>query len=80
MDNEKKYLSCADCGVMNCALRNGTYLEFCPTVALTEEEINEITKLYTNNRVNKKVAVAAAEVEDNVIKLRKSKIVTGINR
>lgn len=44
-------------------MRNGTYPEFCPTVALTEEEINEITKLYTNNRVNKKVAVAAAEVE-----------------
>lgn len=63
MDNEKKCLSCADCGAMNCALRNGTYPEFCPTAALTEEEINEITKLYTNNRVNKKIAVAAAEVE-----------------
>lgn len=60
MDNEKKCLSCADCGVMNCALRNGTYPEFCPTAALTEEEINEITKLYTNNRVNKKIAFPTA--------------------
>lgn len=56
-------LSCTDCSVMNCSKRNGTYPEFCPTAALTEEEINQVVKLYTNNRINKKVAIAAAEVE-----------------
>lgn len=38
--------SCTDCGVLNCLKRNGNYPEFCPTAALTEEEINEVTDLY----------------------------------
>ena len=37
--------------------------EFCPTAALTEEEINEVTDLYIKNRTNHKIAVASAEVE-----------------
>lgn len=60
---ENKCLSCVDCGVMNCAKRNGKYPEFCPTAALTEEEIEEVTKLYLSNKTNQKVAVAAAEIE-----------------
>lgn len=63
MESEKKIFSCADCGVMNCAKRTGSYPEFCPTAALTEEEIDEVTRLYTKNRINHKIAVAAAEVE-----------------
>jgi len=62
-ETSKKCLSCADCAVMNCARRDSKYPEFCPTAALTEEEIDEITKLYTNNRINKKVAIASAEIE-----------------
>ncbi len=62
MSEEKKCLSCADCGVLNCLTRKSKYPEFCPTVALTEEETDEVAKLY-NNRVNKKVAVIAAEIE-----------------
>ncbi|WP_295152994.1 DUF1847 domain-containing protein [uncultured Ruminococcus sp.] len=55
--------SCADCGVLNCLNRNSKYPEFCPTAELTEEEINEVVELYTKSRINKKVAVASAEIE-----------------
>ena len=55
--------SCTDCGVLNCLKRNGNYPEFCPTAALTEEEINEVTDLYIKNRTNRKIAIASAEVE-----------------
>lgn len=55
--------SCADCGVMNCLSRKGSYPEFCPTAELTEDEINEVVALYMNSRINKKVAVASAEIE-----------------
>ena len=54
--------SCVDCGVINCARRNAEYPEFCLTTALTEEEIDEIARLY-QQRNNNKVAVASAEVE-----------------
>ena len=63
MKKENVCMSCADCGVMNCLNRNGKYPEFCPTAELTEEEINEVVALYTNSRVNKKVAVISAEIE-----------------
>ena len=61
--NEAICRSCADCGVMNCLSRKGAYPEFCPTAALTDEEIDEVVKLYTSNRTNRKVAVASAEIE-----------------
>lgn len=38
--------SCVDCGVINCSKRNSEYPEFCLTTALTDEEIDEILKLY----------------------------------
>lgn len=60
---ENRCFSCADCGVMNCARRNGEYPPFCPTAQLSEEEIDEITQLYITNRQNRKVAIAAAEIE-----------------
>ena len=65
MPSEKDQIcrSCADCGVMNCLSRKGSYPEFCPTAELTEEEINEVVSLYMNSRINKKVAVASAEIE-----------------
>lgn len=61
--NQNKCCSCVDCGVKNCALRNKEYPSFCPTVALDEQELEDIVKLYTNNRINRKVAIAGAEVE-----------------
>lgn len=48
---------------MNCLSRKGSYPEFCPTAELTEDEINEVVALYMNSRINKKVAVASAEIE-----------------
>lgn len=60
---EKCSHSCVDCGVKNCLTRNSEYPEFCPTAALTDDEIAEITDLYTNNRTNQKIAIASAEVE-----------------
>lgn len=62
-ENKKLCLSCADCGVKNCLSRAGKYPEFCPTAALTEEEIADVVKLYTKNKVNHKVAIASAEIE-----------------
>ena len=63
-ENKKNEIvhSCIDCGVINCARRNGEYPEFCLTTPLTEEEIAELAKLY-HNKANNKIAVAAAEVE-----------------
>lgn len=64
--NEKQKepnLSCTDCGVLNCSKRNSTYPEFCLTAALSEEELDEVVKLYKNNRENHKIAIASAEVE-----------------
>ena len=55
--------SCVNCGSRTCMTRTGEYPEFCPTTALTEEEINEVVRLYTEDPVNSKVAVASAEIE-----------------
>lgn len=63
-ENEKVCgLSCVNCGVKNCFTRQGKYPEFCPTVALEDGELEKAVDLYKKNKVNKKVAVAAAEVE-----------------
>lgn len=64
MEKEKKPVrSCVDCGVINCGRRNSKYPEFCLTEQLSEEELDEVVRLYTRNRKNKKLAVASAEVE-----------------
>lgn len=55
--------SCTNCGVMNCANRKSNYPEFCPTAALTQEEIEQVTELYLKNNENHKVSVASAEIE-----------------
>ena len=59
---EKKELSCVDCGILNCNKRNDAYPEFCPTAALTEEEVREMMALYEEPE-NHRMAVTAAEVE-----------------
>ena len=61
-DKKQTGFSCVDCGKCGCKKHNGDYPEFCATAALTEEELQEIAHLY-ENRVNKKVAIASAEVE-----------------
>lgn len=37
MGEEKRTLSCTDCGVLNCHKRNASYPEFCLTEKLTDE-------------------------------------------
>ena len=41
MNEEKRTLSCTDCGVLNCHKRNASYPEFCLTEKLTDEDILE---------------------------------------
>ncbi len=57
-----KVFSCVDCGVLNCQKRTEQYPEFCLTTGLTEEEIEEVSRLY-QNRVNKKISIISAEIE-----------------
>ena len=61
-EQKKTGFSCVDCGKYGCKKHNGDYPEFCATPALTEAELQEIAKLY-ENRVNRKVAIASAEIE-----------------
>ena len=62
MSEEKRVLSCTDCGVLNCHKRNASYPQFCLTEALTDEEIAETKKLYDKKK-NRKISVISAEIE-----------------
>ena len=62
MGEEKRTLSCTDCGVLNCHKRNASYPEFCLTEKLTDEDIAETTALYEDEE-NRKVSVISAEIE-----------------
>ncbi len=62
MNEEKRTLSCTDCGVLNCHKRNASYPEFCLTEKLTDEDIAETTALYEDEE-NRKVSVISAEIE-----------------
>ena len=42
MGEEKRTLSCTDCGVLNCSKRNASQPEFCLTEKLTEKELEKI--------------------------------------
>lgn len=57
---EKCSHSCVDCGVKNCLTRNSEYPEFCPTAALTDDEI---AAAYTR-AVLKACAYVAANPEE----------------
>ena len=62
--DEKKTItcSCVDCGKYGCKKHNEDYPEFCATAALTEEEIDQIAKLYEDPE-NRRVAIASAQIE-----------------
>ena len=62
MGEEKRTLSCTDCGVLNCHKRNASYPEFCLTEKLTDEDIAETTALYEDEE-NRKVSVISVEIE-----------------
>ena len=58
-------LSCVDCGVVNCRDRQHAYPEFCLTEELTDEEVRELLKLYTEDEENALVMKNAASVESD---------------
>lgn len=65
-ENDKSSLyhhSCTDCRALHCASRNSKYPEFCLTENLSEEDLEAVIKLYTDNKVNSKIAIASAQVE-----------------
>ena len=64
MGEEKRTLSCTDCGVLNCHKRNASYPEFCLTEKRTDEDIAETTALYEDEE-NRKVSVISAEIGAN---------------
>lgn len=63
MEKGDHTLNCMDCGVFNCYRREGGFPKFCLTTNTSPEEIEETNKLYRNNDLISKMAVASAEVE-----------------
>ena len=58
--------SCVDCGVTNCNKMDRFYPEFCLTTDMDERLLGEVIRLYDDEE-NKKVTVAAAGVESDII-------------
>ena len=68
MDQNKKspvpgVRSCVDCGTINCRDRNKTWPEFCLTTEMTQEERDELIRLYTEDEENARIMQNAAAVE-----------------
>ena len=59
---KKEDMSCIDCAVKNCNKIDKTYPDFCLTTHMDEEVLNEAMECY-NEDENRKVTIAAAEVE-----------------
>lgn len=60
-----KYKSCVDCGLKGCmVLGGGDFPDFCLTKALTPEEIDVVLQKYLDDPEIQRMAVAAAEVEN----------------
>lgn len=55
--------SCVDCGVTSCQNRTENAPPFCLTTELTEQEREEVARLYTENETNRRIAVTSAVVE-----------------
>ncbi len=60
---EKYTKSCTNCGVLNCAKRDGKYPEFCLTTGFDQQELEAIKKLYLEDEENNKISVISAEIE-----------------
>lgn len=59
---KKEDMSCINCAVKNCSKMDKTYPDFCLTTHMDEEVLNEAMECY-NEDENRKVTIAAAEVE-----------------
>ena len=60
--NPEPLHSCVDCGTQNCKFKDRTYPEFCPTVNLSDEDLQWALERYEEGR-NHDIMVASAEVE-----------------
>lgn len=60
---ENDGLSCTNCAVNTCKKEAGKYPEFCPTVSLCDQEIDDIIELYSHDQEVRRLAVAGSEVE-----------------
>lgn len=60
--SEENLHSCVDCGTQNCKFKDRTYPEFCPTVNLSDEDLQWALERYDEGR-NHDIMVASAEVE-----------------
>ncbi|MDS1030781.1 DUF1847 domain-containing protein [Bacillota bacterium LX-D] len=63
MDNDKKNLSCSDCGVLNCYRRDKSFPEFCLTARISDKEIEKVNELYRKDNFVSKLSFVAAEIE-----------------
>ena len=55
--------SCIDCASKGCDDKGGTYPDFCLTANMAPEFLEETMKLYTDSEENRKIMMAASEVE-----------------
>ena len=62
MEENNMRLSCVDCGKISCKKQDGQYPAFCDTASLTQEEIDELARLYMDPE-NNRIAKASAEIE-----------------
>ncbi len=63
MGNDKKNLSCSDCGVLNCYRKEKSFPEFCLTTQTPDAEIEKVNELYRKDELVAKISRAAAEIE-----------------
>lgn len=63
MENDKKHLSCTDCGVLNCYRRDKSFPEFCLTTNGSDKEFEKVNELYRNDELVSKISHAAAYIE-----------------
>lgn len=63
MENVKIIRSCIDCAVTNCDTCDKMYPDFCPTVHMDEDFLQDTMKLYTEDEENASVTKMSALVE-----------------
>ncbi|MFZ2949327.1 MAG: DUF1847 domain-containing protein [Desulfuromonadaceae bacterium] len=59
----KKKLTCGDCATVSCGSRKTAFPAFCLTEAADKAEIEEVNRIYREDPLISKIAVAAAEIE-----------------
>ena len=63
MSEDKITLSCVDCTRKGCKKHDQDYPPFCLTAALSQEELDEMCRLYKEDPMVQKVAIASAETD-----------------